>query len=80
MELDLHVPYKGAILNFPVRLLLLGYIYKIEAVVNGIPVLFERDEERQWRALIDPDSTSERLRPEAGLIEAIIEELDKDKN
>ncbi len=41
--------------NFKARLLQLGsYTHKIQVYVNGTEVLFEPDEERNYRAYIDP--------------------------
>jgi hypothetical protein len=57
-DFDLPVFYKGKEMHFPARLLTMGYIYKIEVDVHGQAVLFERDEERNWRALIDPPMVS----------------------
>ena len=43
---------------------------------GGIPVIFERDEERNWRALSDIDQANTKL-PEAGLLQAIATSLDE---
>ena len=51
---ELEVFYKDKEIHFAARLLTLGYIYKIEVDINTHTVVFERDEERNWRALIDP--------------------------
>lgn len=42
----------GKELEFEGRLLLHGYVHRIEVIVDNIPVLFEPDEERNYRALI----------------------------
>ena len=52
-EFELPVNYNGKELLFPANLLQFGYSYKIEVVINGTKVSFERDEERNWRALVD---------------------------
>lgn len=51
----LTVPYRNEELEFESRLLVSGYVYKIEVNINGIPVLFEPDEERNYRALVSPE-------------------------
>jgi hypothetical protein len=52
-EFDVAVEFHGKHLSFPARLLMFGYSYKIEVEVNTIKVLFEPDEERNYRALVD---------------------------
>lgn len=51
----LPVTYQGEELEFESRLLTLGYIHRFEVDVNGVPVLFEPDEEGSYRALITPE-------------------------
>jgi hypothetical protein len=46
------VSYQGKEMEFEARVLLQGYIYRIEVIVEDMPVLFEPDEERNYRALI----------------------------
>jgi hypothetical protein len=49
---DIPVTYKGKELLFKSHLLILGYIHKISVDVNGTEVLFEPDEERNYRAVM----------------------------
>ena len=51
------VTVDGKELELEGRLLLQGYIHRIKVVVNEVTVLFEPDEERNYRALI----TAEQL-------------------
>lgn len=53
MEEDFELPvhYNNKELLFPTRLLNYGYSYKLEVTIDGDPVLFEPDEERNWRAV-----------------------------
>ena len=78
MEDDFEIPvtYKGKEQNFTARLLQYGYSYKIEVDVKGVPVRFDRDEERNWRAIIEPDAGDKKSIPESGLIAAIAEVLE----
>jgi hypothetical protein len=46
------VTYNGKELEFGGRMLIHGYIHRIEVIVDDIPVLFEPDEEQNYRALI----------------------------
>jgi hypothetical protein len=50
---DIPVTYKNKELLFKSQLLILGYTHKISVDVNGTEVLYERDEERNYRAIID---------------------------
>ena len=56
MDYDLEVPvtYKNQELIFNTKFIQFGYSYKFEVDVNGILVFFEPDEERNFRAIIDP--------------------------
>ena len=56
MDYDLEVPvtYKNQELIFNAKFIQFGYSYKFEVDVNGILVSFEPDEERNFRAIIDP--------------------------
>ena len=51
----LPVTYKGKELLFPARLLMQSYTHKFQVEVNGQVVLFKPDEERNYRAVIDPE-------------------------
>jgi hypothetical protein len=45
----------GQELEFEGRLLLQGFIHRIEVIVDEVPVLFEPDEEGNYRALVAAD-------------------------
>jgi hypothetical protein len=70
------VLYKGKEIGFNARLLVLGYTHKIQVDVNGQEVLFEPDEERNYRAVIanpqEKQPDVELLRILAQTIEAIV--------
>jgi hypothetical protein len=54
-EFEIPVVYNNQQFYFKARLLQLGpYTPKIQVDVNGTEVLFEPDEERTYRAYIDP--------------------------
>ncbi len=52
MDFELPVIYNNKELVFPGKFLDYGYSSKIEMDIEGTKVLFEPDEERNWRALI----------------------------
>lgn len=49
------INYKNKPLDFEARLLQFAYSYKIEVIINDSKLHFERDDERQLRATIEPD-------------------------
>jgi hypothetical protein len=51
-EFYIPVSFEGRDYNFPARLLNYGYAIKLEVDIEGTTILFEHDEERNWRALI----------------------------
>jgi len=67
---DLPVDYNGQDLLLPARLIQFGYTYKIEVDINGTIVSFERDEEKNWRVLIDPAKIDSKIN--ADLLNAIV--------
>ena len=76
---DIPVTYRGKDLTFPSKLLEFGYTYKIAVDVNGTEVLYEPDEERKYRAIIDLEKMEgmktidkELLKNIAGAIETIV--------
>ena len=53
-EFELPVLYKEEELLFPARLQQTGYTHRFEVDVYGTRVYFEPDEERNYRAVLDP--------------------------
>jgi hypothetical protein len=68
---ELPVTYKGAGLLFPAELLVMGYVYKIRVDVYGQELLFEADEERNFRALSDPEKAGTFKTIDRELLQAI---------
>jgi hypothetical protein len=64
-------------LNFPGRLLNFGYSYKLEIDINGAKVLFEPDEERNWRAMLSEEDISTNKNLSKDLLQAIISSIEK---
>ncbi|MEI9910989.1 MAG: hypothetical protein WDO71_15745 [Bacteroidota bacterium] len=65
--------------SFPAQLLNYGYSYKLEVDIHGTKVIFEPDEERNWRALItnedlvaDKKISIDLLKAIASAIEVIV--------
>lgn len=74
---ELPVVYKGEEISFPGRLLNYGYSYKIELEIFGAMLLFEPDEQRNFRALIAPEEMNKHKEITLDLLEAIVSSLDE---
>ena len=72
---DIPVIYKNKQLIFNAKLLQSGYSYKFEVDLNGSNVLFEPDEERNFRAIIDPSIEHGRNKINIELIKLIVKAL-----
>jgi hypothetical protein len=73
---DIPVLYQNKELLIPGRLLVQGYTYKIAVTLDENTILFEPDEERNFRAVLDPDINDSKIkRPEVPLLQAIAEAL-----
>ncbi len=74
-EFELALNHKGKDLLLPVRLMNYGTAYKLEVEIEGTKVLFEPDEERNWRAMISYEDVQANKTVDKGLLELIAEEL-----
>jgi len=68
---DIPVTYENKNLAFTATLLQFGYSHKFAVNVNGVQVFFEPDEERNYRALLDPAELEKNKGIDAGLLKAI---------
>lgn len=76
MELfEIPVVYKGKKLHFNAELLTYAYSYKIQVEVNGVLVLFEPDEERNYRAVLQ-DSQRDNSKADKELIKCIADAIE----
>ena len=71
----LRVQYKKQERNFDAELRVFGYTHKIAIVIDKVEILFEPDEERNYRAVL-PDATGKEKLPDAELLRAIAMELE----
>ena len=69
------VNYKGKEYQLDSELRVFGYTHKIAIKLEGGEILFEPDEERNYRAVI-PDNESSKTKLDVGLVQAIIKELE----
>lgn len=70
-EFDLPVTYKGREEIFNVQLQITGYTYRLVVDVHGQPINFERDEDRNLRALLDYDDVENNKSVDRELVKAI---------
>lgn len=68
---EIPVTYKDKDYNFPATLLNYGYTIKLEVDVDNTKVLFEPDEERNWRALISFEDIQANKKMDPELLKAI---------
>ncbi|HWJ90249.1 MAG TPA: hypothetical protein VNR87_04015 [Flavisolibacter sp.] len=72
-EFELPVTWRDEEILFKARLLKMGYVYKMEVEINGQAVLFEPDEEGNWRAMAD--ATLFDKSPDPSLLHAMSESI-----
>lgn len=79
MDEDFEIPvtFNNKELHFPARLLTYGYSFKLEIDIEGTTVLFERDEERNWRALVSFEDVQANKHVNAALLKAIAEAIEE---
>jgi hypothetical protein len=75
---EITVPYKGENLCFNARLMPYGYTHRIIVSVYGRDIVFEPDEERNYRAWVDGTATKiGNKEPDVGLLQAITETIEE---
>lgn len=77
MDFELPVTFNGKDLAFQGKFLDYGYSSKIEMDIEGTKVLFEPDEERNWRALISFEDLQANKKLNMDLLKVIAEALDE---
>jgi hypothetical protein len=70
---DLPVDHKGEIRYYPARLVTFGYSFRFYVMIDETEVIFEKDDERKYRALAE--STAREI--DRTLVEAVIEALEE---
>jgi hypothetical protein len=74
---ELPVLFNGKQFSFPGQLHLYGYSQKIEVLVNDLSILYERDEEGAWRALVDPSEVQNHKAVTVELLQAIADSIEE---
>ena len=70
---ELPVHYKGEELNFQAHLVVSGFSSSISVNVNGLIIVFEPDEERNYRAIADYATMQKQV--DVALLKAIADTL-----
>ena len=73
--IEIPVNYKNKNLMFEAKFLQFGYSYKFQIDVNGTTIFFEPDEERNFRAIVDPSIENGHNNIDVELIQLIAESL-----
>lgn len=74
-ELEIPIIYKGEPLTIQGKVLAFGYVYKLSVDINGVEIIFEKDDAGDYRAILsDPDS-AHKQKPDAEMVKAILETL-----
>ncbi len=68
---EIPVTYKNQELSFKAHLIRYGYIYHIIVDVNGTDITIERDEESNYRALVNPEKMNDN-KIDTELLKAIV--------
>lgn len=73
----LTVPYKGQQHDFETELIVTGYTYKFRTMINDTEVFFERDDAGEFRALVSGATEKQSQSLDAGLLQAIAQQLEE---
>jgi hypothetical protein len=76
-ELVLPLTYGGEDMELPLKMYAYGYTFRAEVMVEYMAVIFEPDEEGNYRALVNLDQLEKDKTLNRGLLQAIAEALEK---
>jgi hypothetical protein len=74
---ELPVVFNNKEMLLPAQLHQYGYSFKIEVEVNGTAVFFERDEERNWRAMVEPSDVEMNSSLSKEVLQAILTSIEQ---
>ena len=75
-EFDLEVNYKGQESIFKAYLIVSGYTHKFHVQVNDDEIIFEPDEERNYRAVLNYGELEKRGNIDASLLSEIAKAIE----
>jgi CRISPR/Cas system-associated exonuclease Cas4 (RecB family) len=71
-EFDLPVEYKGKNHIFKASLIVKGFTHRFQIEINGQTILFEPDEERNYRAMLEYGDEESRKNIDIELLKQIV--------
>jgi hypothetical protein len=74
---ELPVLHNNKEMLLPAQLHQYGYSFKIEVEVNGTAIFFERDEDRNWRAMVEPSEVEMNSYLTKELLQAILTSIER---
>lgn len=77
MSFELPVMYKGEEREYKARAVVYGYTYRFYILVDDTELIFEKDDEQQFRVLQESPGTTP---PDPALLSAIIDSLQQLSN
>lgn len=72
---DITIQYKGNEKILKGILITYGYSYKIQVDIDGEKIFFEPDEERNFRAMSDPENRTDAKQADPELLRSITEAI-----
>lgn len=76
-QFELPIEYKGQQLMLKASLQVTGYTHKFNVDVNGKNIIFEPDEERNYRAIIPYDDINQDINIDKELVKAIAASIEE---
>ena len=73
--IEIPIIYKGEEIIMQAELLQRGYIHAFQVIVNDAQVIFEPDEERNYRVIID-ETKYDKNKMDFEIVKAIVETLE----
>jgi hypothetical protein len=73
--LMLPVDYNDEELEFEMKIQQ-GYVPKVEIIIDGIPVIFETDNDERYRAIVSHEQMHQNKYMSTGLLQAIANQLE----
>jgi len=74
-EFNFTIIYKGRAFEFPAKVITTGYTTRLAVEIEGGSVIFEPDEEQNWRAVVNYEDIIQSKKMDSGLLEAIAAEI-----
>lgn len=75
-SLEIPVTYQGEELLFQGELLMMGYTHKVQVEVEEQLIMFEPDEERNYRAILTEEQLQKNKKLDVALLQAIAQVLE----